>query len=190
MIIDKLVETANKITPISQSNIELLLLCTRQETLSKGQFLLKEGQVCSYLFFVESGFLRTHINHDGKEINTNFTFEGKFTCNLKSFKKEKPSHLSISAGEKTIVTIFDKNLLLEICSKSADIESFCRKILALLIIESEDQLTFYRLNKPKERYNFLINNHPEIVQRISVSQLSSYIGISRETLSRIRKKIT
>lgn len=187
MIVDRLIEKIHELTPISKNSIDLLLSCAQQEKLSKRQCVLVEGQICNYLFFVEYGFLRTYLNQDGKEINTNFTFEGNFTSNLKSLKKQEPSQFNIEAGEKSLVTLLNKDKLLEMYSRSSEIELLCRRILGLFLIEIIEYSNFSKLLSPKERYNYLIKNNPQMIQRIPVSQLSSYIGVARETLSRIRK---
>jgi len=187
MIIDRLLKKISEITAISATNIDLLLSCAHQLELSKKKCILNEGEICSFLYFVENGYLRTYINQEGKEININFTFEGNFTSNLKSLKTKQPSEHSIEAGERSLVTLFDSGALLELYSRFPEIEILCRRILGSLLIETNDQLDFYKLHTPLERYQYLIKNKPQMIKRIPVSQLSSYIGVARETLSRLRK---
>jgi CRP-like cAMP-binding protein len=188
MIIEKLSKKITEITSLSEISIDLLLDCAQQKEYTKGQCLLKKGQICNHLYFVEKGWLRTYNDKEGKDINLNFTFEGSFTCNIKSLKTKQSSQYTIEAGEKSLVTLFDKDELLELYSHSNEIEFLCRRILGTFLIESNEQVAFYNLHSPIERYEFLIKNKPQMIQRISNSQLSSYIGVARETLSRIRKK--
>jgi CRP-like cAMP-binding protein len=187
MITEKLLKKIKEMRSMSIDNIDLLLSCAEQIELKKGQRLLNEGQICNHLYFVEKGFIRTYIIQDGKEININFTFESNFNANIKSLKTNQPSKHIIEAGEKTLVTLFEKNTILELYNRSLEIELLCRKILGLLVIESNDFIDFYKLHTPTERYQYLMKHSPLIIQRISISQLSSYIGVARETLSRIRK---
>lgn len=188
MIIENLLRKITEIATLSDSSIDLLLACAKQKEFARGQCLLNEGQICNDLYFVESGWLRTYINKDGKEININFTFEGNFTGNIKSLKTNQTSQYVIEAGERSLITLFDKDDLLKLYLQSTEIEALCRRILGIFIIESTEQIAFYKLHSPMDRYEFLIKNKPQMIQRISVSQLSSYIGVARETLSRIRKK--
>jgi CRP-like cAMP-binding protein len=187
MIIERLSKKITEITSLSDNSIDLLLTCAQQKEFLKGQCLLKKGQICNHLYFVEKGWLRTYIDREGKDININFTFEGNFTSNIKSLKTKQSSQYVIEAGERSLVTLFDKDDLLELYSHSSEIELLCRRILGTFLIESNEQVAFYKLNSPIERYEFLIKNKPQMIQRISNSQLSSYIGVARETLSRIRK---
>jgi CRP-like cAMP-binding protein len=188
MIIEGLSKKIKEITSLSDNSIDMLLTCAQQKEYPKGQCLLKKGQICNHLYFVEKGWLRTYIDKEGNDVNINFTFEGNFTSNIKSLKTKQSSQYIIKAGERSLVTLFDKDDLLELYSRSTEIELLCRKILGTFLIESNEQIAFYKLHSPIERYEFLIKNKPQMIQRISVSQLSSYIGVARETLSRIRKK--
>ena len=176
------------LTEISVSSIDKLFQIANQRQYKKGNIILKQGQICQTIIFVEKGYLRTFIDKDGKEINTDFTFEGNFTTNLKSLRNSSQSDTSIQAGEITTVYEFDKNKLLELYNVSAEIESFGRKLLEQLLIDQEEHINLFKLYSSTERYQYLQNNKSEMLQRLSLSQLSSYLGIARETLSRIRKK--
>lgn len=175
------------LTEMSVSNLNKLFETATQRQLEKGEIILKQGQICKNIVFVEKGYLRTFYDKDGNEINTNFAFEGDFTTNLKSLRTGSFSDTSIQARETTNIYEFDKNKLLELYEVSAEIESFGRKLLEQLLIASEEHTNLFKIYSPKERYQYLQTNKPEILQRISLSQLASYLGVARETLSRIRK---
>lgn len=177
-----------ELTEISVSGIDKLFEIANQRQFTKGDIILRQGQICQTIMFVEKGYLRTFIDKEGKEINTEFTFEGNFTTNLKSLRTSSASDTSIQAGEITTIFEFDKNKLLDLYKVSAEIESFGRKLLEQLLIAREDHINLFKIYSPTERYQYLQTNKPEMLQRISLSQLSSYLGIARETLSRIRKK--
>jgi CRP-like cAMP-binding protein len=176
------------LTPVDQASIDKLFEAASKRQLSKGEIILKQGQVCKKIVFVEKGYLRTFIDNDGLDINTDFTFENNFTTNLRSLRSSLPSDTTIQAGEATIIYEFDKDKLLELYKLSPEIESFGRKLLEQLLIMQEEHINLFKLFTPTERYNYLRTHQPQIVQRVSVSQLSSYLGVARETLSRIRKK--
>ena len=173
---------------VSDASLHNLFEIAEQRQFTKGQNILKQGQICKTIVFVEKGYLRTFVDKDGVEINTDFTFEGNFTTNLKSLRSSTPSDTTIQAGEQTIIYEFNKDKLLEIYNVSAAIESFGRKLLEQLLIAQEEHTNLFKIYSPTERYQYLQTNKPEILQRISLSQLSSYLGVARETLSRIRKK--
>ena len=155
--------------------------------IAKGEFILKDGQICSCITFVEKGHLRTSIHRDGSEINTNFTLEGNFTTNLRSLRHASQSEYSIQAGEQTTIFQFDKDRLIALYESSSEIESFARKILEQLMMDLEEHTNLFKVFSPRERYKYLQDNNPVLLQRISLSQLSSYLGMARETLGRIRQ---
>lgn len=176
------------LTEISVSGIDKLFDIARYTQLRKDEIVLKEGQLCKKIFFVEKGYLRTYINRDGIDINTDFTFENNFTTNLKSLRASIPSDTTIQAGEPTILYEFDKDELLALYKTSPEIESFGRKLLEQLLIAQEEHVNLFKIYSPLERYRYMQQHKPEMLQRISLSQLASYLGIARETLSRIRKR--
>lgn len=175
------------LTEISTSSLSKLFEIATPRQLEKREIILNERQICKTILFVESGCLRTFIDKDGTEINTDFTFEGHFTTNLKSLRSSTFSDTSIQASEPTTLYEFDKDRLLELYKVSPEIESFGRKLLEQLLIAQEEHANLFKIYSPKERYQHLLDNKPEMLQRISLSQLASYLGVARETLSRIRK---
>jgi CRP-like cAMP-binding protein len=186
---DRLKEKVSEFASLSNESFEFLFSCATQIKLLKGQYLLTEKQVCNYLYFVEEGLLRTFINQDDNVINFDFSLEGNFLSNLESLKKQELSKISIIAEKKSIIILFDKDALFKLSSQFAEIDVFCKRILRYLLISRDELLKFYRLKTPKERYFFLVKNNPKLIQQVSITQLSSYIGVTRETLSRIRKSI-
>ncbi len=177
-----------EISGLSSFGLDKLLSIATGRKLAKGDNILKAGQICRSILFVESGLLRTYVNKEGTEINTHFTLEGFFCTNLKSLRSGTVSDSSIQAIETSLVYEFNKDLLLNLYQSSSEIESFGRKLLEQLLVEQEEHSNFFKIYTPTERYHYLQHHTPELLQRVSLSQLSSYLGIARETLSRIRKK--
>lgn len=173
---------------LSPEAISLLLSSTLPKTLKKGQYVLQEGQVCKTIWYVEKGCLRTFYDKDGKEINTRFSFESSFVTALRSLRTAVPSAYSIQACEPATVWAFDKEKLLGLYRQSAEMESFGRNLLEHLLMEQEEHANLFKIYSPIERYEYVVKHHPQLIQRVSLSQLASYLGMARETLSRIRKK--
>lgn len=176
------------LTQISNKNIGSLFHAISKKELLKGEIVLNEGVICNTIFFVENGYLRTYFNKDGTEINSDFTFEGNFTTNLKSLHSSMPSDKVIQAGQASTVYEFDRNKLLAIYEGSPEIESFGRKLLEELLMAQEEHSNLFKIFSATERYHYISKHNPELLQRISLSQLASYLGLTRETLSRIRRK--
>ncbi len=175
-------------TNLSEESWLILHDCLTELAVKKGVFLLQENEVCNSIFFISSGFCKSFYIKDGKEINTAFYFEKDFFTNIISLKNGEKSKYAIKACENSEVIKFDKFKLLDAYKKSQEIESFGRKILELIVKKQEEHLDTFKLLSPAQRYENLILNQPNILQRVSLTQISSYLGISRETLSRIRGK--
>lgn len=183
-----LYKKVNELSHLSESGFKKLSEAASLRKLSKGEMILKEGQVCKIIVFVEKGYLRTFVNKDGLDINTDFVFENSFATNLKSLRSSEPSETVIQAGEASTIYQFNKEDLLNLYKTSPEIESFGRKLLEQLLIAQEQHTNLFKLYSPAERYQYLITHRPEIIERVSLSQISSYLGVARETLSRIRKR--
>lgn len=175
-------------TNVSEEALSLLVKCAISRKLKKGEQLLKAGEVCRAFYLVNQGCLRTHYNKGGTEINLNFTFEGEYATNIKSFKSKQPSDLIIEAGEDTLVWIFNLDTIAEKFDSHPQIILFIRRVSTLLFVASEEHSNFFKMYTPTERYRYIEKNNPMLLQRIPLSQIASYLGVARETLSRIRKK--
>ena len=172
---------------VSEADLDKLFNLITVRQLKKGEIMLKPGQVCKNVYFVDTGYLRTFFNKGGIEINTAFTFENNFTSNPKSLRLGIPSDTAIEAGEKSVIYVFEGAALLRLYKESPEIESFGRKLLEQLLIEQEEHANIFKLFTPAERYKYLQENNPQMIQRVSLSQIASYLGVVRETISRIRK---
>ena len=169
-------------------DLPLIANCAQHRILKKGELLLKEGEMCRTFYLVEKGHLRTYYNKNGVIINLNFTFEGEFTTNFKSINDRQPSELFIEAGENSSIWTFNLDSMAAEIKDIRPIELFVRRLAVRILYASEEHSNLFKLYTPTERYHYIEKNNPKLLQRISLSQLASYIGITRETLSRIRGK--
>ena len=173
---------------IPDEDVPVIAKWAQKRELKKGEVLLKEGQVCREFYLVEKGYLRTWCNKDGTDINLNFTFEGDFITNLKSINGRLPSELVIEAGEATSVWVFDLDAVRGQRDKYPEIVLFVRRLSVHILLASDEQSNLFKTHTPTERYLHIEKNNPKLLQRVSLSQLASYLGVTRETLSRIRGK--
>jgi CRP-like cAMP-binding protein len=174
------------IADISEQSWATLSNCLTEMEFERNEQLLKEGQICNSVFFISLGLCKSFYNLDGKVINTAFYFENDFATNIKSLTTYGKSEYTIIACEKTKIVQLDKNKLLEAYKQSHQIETFGRKVLELITSKQEEQSNSFKLLTPKQRFDRLVSEHPDFLQRVSLTQTASYLGISRETLSRFR----
>ena len=176
------------LSSLTEQSWQLLSDSLHLQNFQQGEFLLKEGQVCESIFFVNQGYCRSFYVKDGNEISTQFHIENDLVSNTKSLVSGLRSDYWIVAGENVEAIIFEKPALLSLYRLSAEIESLGRKLLEQLLIKQEEHADIFKLLSPTERYQYLLRNHPVIVQRVPLTHIASYLGIARETLSRIRSK--
>jgi CRP-like cAMP-binding protein len=158
----------------------------RFKTIKRKELLLREGQVCKYIFFVEKGLLRSYYYDEESEITTWFMKENDFVISVKSFFLQEKSVEFIQAIEDCSLYYISYEELNKLYLKH---HSFCligTVLTQQYYIKSEDRLLNLRQNSALARYKFLINNHPDIMNRCTNKMIASYLRITEETLSRIR----
>jgi len=173
---------------INDEDTALILSYATKRHLKKGEALLKDDEICRAFYLVEKGYLRNYTNKDGLPINLNFTFEGGFTTNLKSIYSHQVSGVIIEAGEEASVCVFDLNIVVNKRDIHPQVMLFIRRLMAHMLLQAEEHINFYKMYTPTERYHYIEENNPQLLQRVSLSQIASYLGVTRETLSRIRAK--
>ena len=152
----------------------------------KGDCLLQESQSCNNLFFISTGYCRAFYRKGDQEINTNFFFESEIATNINSFWSGEKSEFSIQACEDITTIVFDKPKLLVAGQENHEIATLGRVCANQMAAKLENHTSLFKLMTAQERYEYLVEHHPMMLQRVPLNQLSSYLGIARETLSRIR----
>ncbi|WP_142684128.1 Crp/Fnr family transcriptional regulator [Chitinophaga polysaccharea] len=160
------------------------------QKVKKGDYLLREEQHCHYIWFIESGACRAFHYYHEREINTGFYFENTFLTNLNSLRNNVPADYNIQATEAASLWKWHKGDLFLLYGQSPEIAAFGRQWLEHLFIEQEKHTHWLKKNSPEERYQSILDTQPDLLQRVSLTQLSSYLGVSRETLSRIRRRLS
>ena len=185
---DNLLKYIRSLTSFSDKSWELLQPALTRKVFKKNELLLKQGQVCNSLFYIEKGYCKSYYEIDGVVKNTGFFFENAITTNINSFGNGQKSEFNIVACEPMTTIIFDKDKLFQATKQAAEIETLGRNCIRLFATKQEEFATLFKLYSTQERLEYLETKHPEILQRVSLSQLASFLGVARETLSRIRKR--
>lgn len=158
--------------------------------LRKKQYLLQEGDVCRYTAFVEKGLLRTFsVDEKGNEPILQFSFEGWWIADIYSFLTEEPSIYNIEAIEGCELLLITKpswDILLE---KVPVFERYFRLLIQNSLIATQRRLMSSLSETAEEKYTRLINNFPGCIQRVPQHMIASYLGITPETLSRVRSQM-
>ena len=162
--------------------------CFKKLTLSKNEFLIEQGKICRHLYFLEKGALRGFYNLDGKEITHWFGFESDFVTSFHSFISHKEAVENIQLLEGCILWSISKEQLTSLYSSYREIETLVRIVYEKYYIRLEERFVNAQFKTAKELYENLLQQTPHILARVPLGYIASYLGISQETLSRIRSR--
>jgi CRP-like cAMP-binding protein len=157
----------------------------------KDQFLLHAGEVCRYLAFVERGCLRQYsIDGNGEEHVVQFAIEDWWISDMYSSLTGTPATYNIDALEDSEVLLLDIALQEKLCTEMPAFERFFRLLLQGSFVAKERRITAALSLSAEEQYLSLLDTYPQIAQRVPQNQIASYLGITPQSLSRIRKQLT
>ena len=160
-------------------------LLTRRD-LQKGEILLNQGEVSQNIVLVAQGMLRQFYYKNGKDLTEHFSSEGGAVICIESTLKREPTRLMIEALEDSVVYLLPYERFLLLTEVSWEANMLYRKILEHSLIESQVKADSWRFESARERYNRLMDNHPEVIQRAPLGYIASYLLMTPETLSRVR----
>jgi CRP-like cAMP-binding protein len=179
----------NAIAPVSQEEFDYFKTFFVAKKLKRRQYFLQQGDVCKYQAFVEKGILRSFtIDEKGSEHVLQFATEGWWTADLSSYLTHEPSFLNIDALEDVELLLLSKPLWEQAMKKIPALEHYFRIIIQNHLVATQKRLLQSLSETADEKYNRFLQTYPECVQRLSQQQIASYLGITRETLSRVRKQ--
>lgn len=158
--------------------------------LRKRQYLLQDGDVCKTIAFVEKGLLRAYTADDTTEHVIQFALEGWTISDLYSFLTGEPATYNIEALEDSELILINKSAHEELLQKQPKYETYIRLVVTNAYVALQRRLTSTISQTVEDRYLNFTQMYPDIVQRVPQHMIASYMGLTPETLSRVRKKIT
>lgn len=154
----------------------------------KGTILLREGQKSKDYYFVLKGCIRKYYIKDGREITTAFYTEME-TLTPHCVISNGMSEYFISCIEDTILIVGNPDLEVEVFAKFPKFENMCRILSEELLAKQQIDFDAFKTSSPEQRYLNLLQNRPDLIQRVPQHQLASFLGIKPESLSRLRSRI-
>ncbi|MED0671465.1 Crp/Fnr family transcriptional regulator [Aneurinibacillus aneurinilyticus] len=156
----------------------------------KGTMLLRQGDVHAKCYFVLKGCVRQYsIDETGKEITSNFYTEEQAVSIFNHHKQNKASAYTLTCLEDCILVVGDPDAENGMFHKYPQLETMIRKMVEENLGEVQDELASFIASTPEERYKALLPKSPHLVNRVPQHQLASYLGITPESLSRIKRRI-
>ena len=161
-------------------------MCYRK--INKSSWLIEEGTIENYVHFLLSGAVMVYVKHEGREVCTNFRFHNDFTCSFTSMITRAPSRYWIQAIHDTETLSIHYQDLENLYANHMEINTMGRRMMALLLIDKRQREVDFLTLSAHERYDKLLDEHPQLIQEIPLKHLASFLGITPESLSRIRAK--
>lgn len=187
------IEIARKIAevncPLSRESVHALAEIVVCKKYRKGEIVLKAGEVCKAMLFIEKGLLRQFYYKYDKDLTEHIGYENGMIICIESYFKQEPTRLMVETLESSVVWEIPKNQVEELASKYNDIEQLYRKFIEHSLIESQVKADTLRFEPAHERYNKLLRLHPEILKRAPLVYIASLLQMTPETLSRVRSSL-
>ncbi|HEX8331181.1 MAG TPA: Crp/Fnr family transcriptional regulator [Segetibacter sp.] len=185
---EDLLKYLNAVCPLSTGLTEYLGSILQVREIGKKQFLLKAGHVSRNICFIKRGMFRCFYSQNSIEVSSWFMKEGDVIISVESFFAQKESKESIQALEDGEVYCIDYLQLQHIYRNFPEFNFIGRVLTEHYYTLSEQRLYSLRMLRASERYLNLMENHSELIQRVPSKYIASYLGVTEETLSRIRSK--
>lgn len=177
--------------PFTDEELEIIKTYLTPKKLRKKQYLLQEGDVCKFACFVEQGALRSYtIDDKGTERIVQFALEGWMIADMFSFITGEPSTYNIDALEDSELVLISKKAHEELLEKMPHYETYHRLQITGAYVAMQRRLISINNLSVEERYTNFLTLYPNIAQRVPQHMIASYMGLTPETLSRVRKKLT
>ena len=179
-------ELARRYGVMSTDNLGVLSAMLTEERYPKGATVLAEGQVCRKIYYVQRGLVRQYYMKNGKELTEHLAFEGTTLMCIESLFKRQPTRLVIETLENALLYGISYEELCKAADGNPEFGRFLLSVLRESLITSQVKADTLRFESTKERYARIEQEHPEIIQRVPLNIVASYLQMSPETLSRAR----
>ncbi len=187
-MIEPVIDYFNSITPLSEELVSDIIQYTEVQEYSKDDFILRAGQTSNHTSWILKGLIRSYYEKDGEEITTKFLWEGAPVTSIYSYYNRKPGNENIVALEDTILASMHYNHLQELYKNYPAFNIIGRVITEKYLYMLEIEVYNLRKQKAEDRYQFMVKHFPDLLQRVPLKYLATYMGMNLETLSRIRAK--
>jgi signal-transduction protein with cAMP-binding, CBS, and nucleotidyltransferase domain len=182
-------DTIAGFTTLTKEGEETLASILKIEEVEKGQTLVKENSVCNYIYFIGEGLTRTYYYKDGKDVTDWISTEGTFACSIVSFITRNPDRRGIETLEDSTLFSLQYYELEQLYTKNHDIERLGRLIVSSGLVQLQQRFDDLHFATASERYKKIMDENPSLIQRVPLGMLASFLGVTQETLSRIRSQI-
>lgn len=184
--IDKMID---KIYSLPEQSRELLKETISEVTYPKGFILLKADKIEKNIYFIKKGIVRAYVDSEDKEITFWFGKEGDTVVSMRSYIANQRGYENIELLEDCTLFELKTERLQELYNQDIHIANWGRKFAEQELVKTEERLISHQFKTALERYENLLKATPDLLQRVQLGYIASYLGITQVSLSRIRAKI-
>jgi CRP-like cAMP-binding protein len=181
----------NLVPTMLKDDVAQLFSKAKKREFKKGDFFIKEGMICEHLLFIHRGLFRYYLLHEGKDLTKDFAVDllNPFCTAYTSFVFQKPSEIWIGAEESSEVLVWGKSDVLPLFEEHFKWVLFAKHMAERLYYRKEQKEMELLKHSAEERYQHFLIHFPGVSQRVPQYHIASYLGITPESLSRIRLKL-
>lgn len=183
-----LIKAFYSLSKLSAKSEKLIFDCFVHKLIPKGTIVVKEGQTARYFYWLVKGTMRGRINPKGEFITTWFATDQMFCSSMPSFISRKPSMESIEALEDCEVYCISRHDVLMLFKETTEMSSIVRQMAEEAFVQALNRTYQFQYLSAKERYDLFVKHYPKLMQKIPLGMIATYIGITQQSLSRIRKQ--
>ena len=176
----------SKFNPLSKEAEQAIAEISSIVSIKKNKDLQPIGHTCKTIYFIKKGVARIYYFKDGIDITESFFFENSIIARVESLFTGKPSRKAIQILEDAEITAINANLLFKLYDSFPEIERLFRKIFETAYVETVNRIEGIQFHSAEERYNALLSEDPNVLMRVPLKYVASYLGITQVSLSRIR----
>ena len=186
--VQPLIDYISLIAPVTKEIAKYIHEHCFPKKLLRGKFLLKPGEQCEHYYFIDKGLLRAYMKYGGKEITTWINPENEITTSIRSMSNNEPSREYIQALEDCDLIVIPFESLRYLYDHHPVMNQIGRIVLEQYYGDAEDRAFVSRIPNAEMRYNHFLQSRPELANRVPSKYIASYLGMTEETLSRLRRK--
>ena len=186
---ERLIENIKLYTPLSEQEIELLQDAVDKKIYSKNEIIFTEGKIANEIYLVTKGCVRLFYNVDGNDKTAFFYTEGQFICAGESYTYNITAIENYQAVEQSEIAVFTKSNIENLLKEVPKFEVIARIATENELITCQKVIASFVTKSAEERYIDLLTTQGELFQRVPQQYIASFLGVSPETLSRIKARV-